>query len=71
MENIANNFITAINSFAWKHDFYQFCNLLKLNADENDEYAVRQWKQFQETVKGLRQLDNASWQKIVDFHNNA
>jgi hypothetical protein len=56
-------FLTAINSFAWKADYVKFCEVLGFNADS---YSEEKYQQFRELINYLNCFDAESITKIID-----
>lgn len=53
-ERTTLDFVTAINSFHWKADYFKFCLVLGLIPDS---YAEEKYSQFQELISNLNQFD--------------
>ena len=53
-ERTTLDFVTAINSFHWKTDYFKFCETLELTPDS---YAEEKYSQFQELISNLNQFD--------------
>jgi hypothetical protein len=56
-------FVQAINTFHWKTDYKQFCQLL--NLDEG-QYSLQKYKQFENLCKALNEFDIDSLAKLVE-----
>lgn len=53
-ERTTFDFVTAINSFHWKTDYFKFCETLGLTPDN---YAEQKYSQFQELISNLNQFE--------------
>jgi hypothetical protein len=53
-EHTTLDFVTALNSFHWKTDYFKFCEVLGFTPDS---YAEEKYSQFQELISNLNQFD--------------
>ena len=63
-EQQINQFLTAISSFHWRTNYYQFCEILNLNPEH--QYSKDKWKQFQELNKSLQYFDLNSLTLMIE-----
>lgn len=61
-EQTTLDFVTAINSFHWKTDYFKFCPVLGLIPDS---YAEEKYSQFQELISNLNQFDVDMLTKMI------
>ncbi len=61
-ERTTLDFVTAINSFHWKTDYFKFCQVLGLIPDN---YAEEKYSQFQELISNLNQFDVDMLTKMI------
>lgn len=66
-ERTTLDFVTAINSFHWKTDYFKFCETLGLTPDS---YAEEKYSQFQELISYLNQFDAETLIKMVKAGGN-
>jgi hypothetical protein len=57
------DFVTAINSFHWKTDYFKFCEVLGFTPDN---YAEEKYSQFQELISNLNQFDVDLLTKMIE-----
>lgn len=62
-ERTTLNFVTAINSFHWKTDYFKFCQVLGLIPDS---YAEEKYSQFQGLISNLNQFDVDMLTKMIE-----
>ncbi len=62
-ERTTLDFVTAINSFHWKTDYFKFCETLGLTPDD---YAEGKYSQFQELISNLNQFDVDLLTKMIE-----
>lgn len=55
-------FVQALNTFHWKTDYKQFCQVL--NLDEG-QYSLQKYQQFENLCKALKEFDSHSLAKLV------
>jgi hypothetical protein len=56
-------FVQALNTFHWKSDYKQFCQVL--NLDEG-QYSLQKYKQFENLCQALNDFDVDSLAKLVE-----
>ncbi|HEY9674557.1 MAG TPA: hypothetical protein V6D11_24175 [Waterburya sp.] len=61
-------FVQALNTFHWKTDYKQFCQIL--NMDEG-QYSLEKYKQFETLCKALNEFDIDSLAKLVEAGTRA
>jgi hypothetical protein len=66
-EHTTLDFVTAINSFHWKTDYFKFCQVLGLIPDN---YAEEKYSQFQELISNLNQFDVDLLTKMIEEGGN-
>ncbi|MBD1804044.1 hypothetical protein H6F98_00960 [Microcoleus sp. FACHB-SPT15] len=66
-EHTTLDFVTAINSFHWKTDYFKFCQVLGLTSDS---YAEEKYSQFQELISNLNQFDVDLLTKMIESGEN-
>lgn len=54
-------FVQALNTFHWKTDYQQFCQVL--NIDEG-QYSLQKYQQFENLCKALNEFDSDSLAKL-------
>lgn len=57
------NFVQSLNTFHWKTDYKQFCQVL--NLDEGN-YSLEKYKQFENLCKALNDFDLDSLAKLSE-----
>jgi hypothetical protein len=57
------SFVQALNTFHWKTDYKQFCQVLHL--DEGN-YSLEKYKQFENLCKALNDFDLDSLAKLSE-----
>ncbi len=62
-ERTTLDFVTAINSFHWKTDYFKFCQVLGFTPDD---YAEEKYSQFQELISNLNQFDSEMLTKMIE-----
>jgi len=62
-EHTTLDFVTAINTFHWRTDYFKFCEVLGLTPDS---YAEEKYSQFQELISNLNQFDVDLLTKMID-----
>ena len=62
-ERTTLDFVTAINSFHWKTDYFKFCEVLEFTPDS---YAEEKYSQFQELINNLNQFDVDLFTKMIE-----
>lgn len=60
---IAESFITALNSFNWRADYLKFCEVLGFTPDS---YAEEKYQQFRELVSYLDCFDKEAIAKMIE-----
>jgi len=66
-ERTTLDFVTAINSFHWKTDYFKFCETLGFTPDD---YAEGKYSQFQELINYLNQFDSETLTKMIEEGEN-
>lgn len=66
-EHTTLDFVTAINSFHWRTDYFKFCETLGLTPDN---YAEEKYSQFQELISNLNQFDVDLLTKMIESGNS-
>ncbi len=56
-------FVQALNTFHWKSDYKQFCQVLHL---DQGNYSLEKYKHFENLCKALNEFDINSLAKLVD-----
>ena len=62
-ERTTLDFVTAINSFHWRCDYFKFCEVLGFTPDN---YAEEKYSQFQELISNLNQFDSEMLTKMIE-----
>lgn len=58
-----SDFVTALNTFAWKSDYIKFCEVLGFTPDS---YAEEKYQQFREMISYLDCFDSESLAKMIE-----
>ena len=57
------SFVQSLNTFHWKTDYKQFCQVLHL---DEGQYSLEKYKQFENLCKALNEIDIDSLAKLVE-----
>ncbi|MBD2527459.1 hypothetical protein [Nostoc sp. FACHB-133] len=60
---ITESFITALNNFNWRADYFKFCEVLGFTPDS---YAEEKYQQFRELVSYLDCFDKEAIAKMIE-----
>jgi len=66
-EKTTIEFVTAINSFHWKTNYFKFCEVLGFTPDS---YAEEKYSQSQEFISYFNQFDVEALSKMIGFEGN-
>ena len=55
-------FVQALNTFHWKTNYKQFCQVLHM---DEGQYSLEKYKQFENLCKALNEFDIDSLAKLV------
>jgi hypothetical protein len=56
-------FVQALNSFHWKTDYKQFCQILHM---DEGQYSLEKYKKFENLCKALNEFDLDSLAKLAE-----
>jgi arabinogalactan endo-1,4-beta-galactosidase len=59
----------ALGAFYWENDFQAFCRVT--GFDPQFPYAQEKWQQFSACVQAMAQLDDRTWERLLEASFNA
>lgn len=57
------SFVQSLNTFHWKTDYKQFCQVLNL---DKGQYSLQKYQHFENLCKALNEFDSDSLAKLVE-----